>query len=363
VQTPRYLHGPETDQVLAEEANGQTRWLLADHQGTIRQIVDGSGILLNQISYDSFGNITNQSNASVTFRFGYTGREFDSETGQYYYRSRYYDPKVGRFISEDGLGFGAGDTNLSRYVFNSPTNFTDPSGMLLTALLLPAPEITPLALILIPVAVAGLGYLWVLSTQQECVAYVAIPNFLPTFPGSKPNPYFNPSPSLDNSPNSTSGTPPFSPFITPSTSVIPGLVTPIPPFVTPPFDLPVDVPGSFGQPTPDIGFPDPLNRDKTPVIPPYNPSKTRRDEKEEQDEDPEILDRKETGRERRSRGRIMTGDDALGQLQDVEEAQRQSRRGKIKRRIDDITKSQDRADNYLDRTKNLEEAEENFPDD
>jgi RHS repeat-associated protein len=94
-----------------------------------RQIVDGSGILLNQISYDSFGNITNQTNASVTFRFGYTGREFDSETGQYYYRARYYDPKVGRFTSEDGLGFGAGDTNLSRYVFNSPTNFTDPSGM------------------------------------------------------------------------------------------------------------------------------------------------------------------------------------------------------------------------------------------
>jgi RHS repeat-associated protein len=126
----RYLYGTDIDQVLAEEANGQTRWLLADHQGTVRQIVDNAGTLLNQISYDSFGNLTNQTNASVTFRFGYTGREFDSETGQYYYRSRYYDPKVGRFTSEDGLGFGAGDTNLSRYVFNSPTNFTDPSGRL-----------------------------------------------------------------------------------------------------------------------------------------------------------------------------------------------------------------------------------------
>jgi RHS repeat-associated protein len=89
-----------------------------------------SGTLLNQISYDSFGNLTNQTNASVTFRFGYTGREFDSETGQYYYRARYYDPKVGRFTSEDPIGFSAGDTNLSRYVFNSPTNFTDPSGEL-----------------------------------------------------------------------------------------------------------------------------------------------------------------------------------------------------------------------------------------
>lgn len=44
------------------------------------------------------------------------------------YRARYYDPAVGTFVGEDPLGFGAGDANLYRYVFNSPTNFTDPSG-------------------------------------------------------------------------------------------------------------------------------------------------------------------------------------------------------------------------------------------
>ena len=38
----------------------------------------------------------------------YTGREWDPETGLYYYRARYYDPKVGRFISEDPIGFAAG---------------------------------------------------------------------------------------------------------------------------------------------------------------------------------------------------------------------------------------------------------------
>ena len=62
--------------------------------------------------------------------FGYTGREFDEETGQYYYRARYYDAPVGRFISEDPIGFEAGDANVYRYVLNSPTNFTDPSGLL-----------------------------------------------------------------------------------------------------------------------------------------------------------------------------------------------------------------------------------------
>ena len=46
-----------------------------------------------------------------------------------YYRARYFDPAPGTFVSADPLGFRAGDANLYRYVFNSPTNFTDPSGM------------------------------------------------------------------------------------------------------------------------------------------------------------------------------------------------------------------------------------------
>jgi RHS repeat-associated protein len=69
-----------------------------------------------------------QSNAGYDLRFGYTGREQDGETGLDYYRARYYDSAVGRFISEDPLGFGAGDGNLTRYVGNSPVNFVDPSG-------------------------------------------------------------------------------------------------------------------------------------------------------------------------------------------------------------------------------------------
>jgi RHS repeat-associated protein len=61
-------------------------------------------------------------------RFSYTGREQDGETGLDYYRARYYDSANGKFISEDPIGFSAGDGNLSRYVGNSPVNGTDPSG-------------------------------------------------------------------------------------------------------------------------------------------------------------------------------------------------------------------------------------------
>jgi RHS repeat-associated protein len=101
---------------------------LSNQQGSVRDVIDNQGKVLNHIRYDSFGNIVSQTNANVNFRFGYTGREFDKETGLYYYCARYYDAAIGRFISEDPMGFGAGDSNLYRYVGNSATNYTDPTG-------------------------------------------------------------------------------------------------------------------------------------------------------------------------------------------------------------------------------------------
>jgi RHS repeat-associated protein len=61
-------------------------------------------------------------------RFGFTGRELDAEFGMYHFRARTYDPKLGRFISQDPLSFSAGDLNLYRYVNNSPLNGVDPFG-------------------------------------------------------------------------------------------------------------------------------------------------------------------------------------------------------------------------------------------
>ena len=72
--------------------------------------------------------LVSETNAAAGDRFKFTGRELDF-TGLYYYRARYYDPRTGRFISEDPAGFRAGDTNLSRYVANSPTNAIDPTGL------------------------------------------------------------------------------------------------------------------------------------------------------------------------------------------------------------------------------------------
>ncbi|MBX3122926.1 MAG: RHS repeat-associated core domain-containing protein [Nitrospira sp.] len=56
------------------------------------------------------------------------GCSFDSETGLYYYRARYYDSMTGRFLQKDPIGFVSGDLNLYGYVFNRPTVLRDPSG-------------------------------------------------------------------------------------------------------------------------------------------------------------------------------------------------------------------------------------------
>ena len=127
-QTHRYLYGTGVDQILADERGASVVWALADDLGTVRDVVDGGGVVLNHVTYDSYGRVISVTNPAVEFRYGFTGREQDSETGLEYYRARYYDSAVGRFISEDPIGFAAGDTNIYRYVGNSPTNFTDPSG-------------------------------------------------------------------------------------------------------------------------------------------------------------------------------------------------------------------------------------------
>src|SRR5690606_6358241 len=88
----RYLFGDIVDEIVARwTPTDKTAWYLTDHLGTVRDLVDDAGDLLNTITYDSFGNIVVQTNAAAGDRFTYTGREFDSELDLYYYRARYYD--------------------------------------------------------------------------------------------------------------------------------------------------------------------------------------------------------------------------------------------------------------------------------
>jgi RHS repeat-associated protein len=78
-------------------------------------------------AYGPYGE-TVASGTEIAQPFQYTGREWDGETGLYYYRARYYAPEMGRFISEDPIGF-AGGINFYAYVGNDPVNFVDPLGL------------------------------------------------------------------------------------------------------------------------------------------------------------------------------------------------------------------------------------------
>jgi RHS repeat-associated protein len=126
--TYRYLYGNGLDSLLARFDGTNTVWYLTDRLGSVRQLVNTSGTVLDQLTYDSYGNILTETSPSSGDRFKFTGREWDSEIGQYNYRARPYLPSIGRFGAQDPLGFGAGDANLYRYVENGPTDGRDPSG-------------------------------------------------------------------------------------------------------------------------------------------------------------------------------------------------------------------------------------------
>jgi RHS repeat-associated protein len=100
---------------------------LTDALGSTISLNNSAGTALASYTYDPFGGTTVTGSSSNSNQ--YTGRENDG-TGLYYYRARYYNPKLGRFISEDPLGFKGGGTNFYAYAGNSPTNLSDPSGQI-----------------------------------------------------------------------------------------------------------------------------------------------------------------------------------------------------------------------------------------
>jgi RHS repeat-associated protein len=114
------------DEIFTRTDSAGARNFLTDALGSTLALTDSAGAVQTQYSYEPFGKTTS-SGASNTNTFQYTGRENDG-TGMYYYRARYYDPTLQRFISEDPLEFRGGGTNYYAYAADNPSMYTDPLG-------------------------------------------------------------------------------------------------------------------------------------------------------------------------------------------------------------------------------------------
>jgi len=143
----KYIHGPGIDEPLALINNKGVYYYHADGLGSIVALTDSSAKVVQEYEYDSFGNLHDQQNR-IKQPYAFTGREWDRETGLYYYRARYYDAEAGRFISFDpilhlvndptkkacgGSNIPSGvivplELNPYLYVKNRPLNETDPMG-------------------------------------------------------------------------------------------------------------------------------------------------------------------------------------------------------------------------------------------
>jgi RHS repeat-associated protein len=122
----RYAQDLNIDEPLAMLRSATASYYQADGLGSVTSLSNSAGSLAQTYGYDSFGKQTSSS-GSLTNPLQYTAREFDSETNLYFYRSRYYDPNVGRFLNEDPLRFDA-EADFYTYVANGPTGRTDPYG-------------------------------------------------------------------------------------------------------------------------------------------------------------------------------------------------------------------------------------------
>lgn len=136
----RYLWGAAVDQLLADEqvdslqTAGDVVWPLVGHLNTVRNLATydsntDTTTIANHRVYDAYGNVKSQTNSAVDCVFGYTGRQFDNDTGLQNNLNRWYDAAIGRWMSKDPIGFNAGDGNVYRYVGNGATSWIDPSGL------------------------------------------------------------------------------------------------------------------------------------------------------------------------------------------------------------------------------------------
>lgn len=132
-----YVWGMGIDNLLSftDHTTTNTYYAIKDLQNTVIALTDSSGDVVETYDYDAYGctkvfaaDGTELTVSAYGNRYCFQGREIDWVTGLYYFRARWYNPVVGRWLSKDPIGIEGG---LNQYVFcdNNPVNFVDPMGL------------------------------------------------------------------------------------------------------------------------------------------------------------------------------------------------------------------------------------------
>lgn len=134
-----YVYGLYIDEVLTMQRFGGDFFYHADDMFNVMAVTDAAGNIVERYEYGDYGAPVDPSNPTSPGRpstidnpYRFSGRRHDPETGFYYYRTRYLDPRAGRFTSRDMLGLWGDPHNLGNaynYTGGSPYSFVDPYGM------------------------------------------------------------------------------------------------------------------------------------------------------------------------------------------------------------------------------------------
>ncbi|ABW66962.1 RHS repeat-associated core domain-containing protein [Desulfosudis oleivorans] len=114
---------------VAVEKAGVVYYLAYDQVGSLRAVTDGSGNIVKQIDYDSFGFVINDTNPSFSVPFGFAGGLYDKDTGLVRFGYRDYNPNTGRWTAKDPIGFAGGSSDLYGYCLGDGVNLIDPDGL------------------------------------------------------------------------------------------------------------------------------------------------------------------------------------------------------------------------------------------
>ena len=123
-----YTYYPGVDHLHSVATGGTTYYAASELGDNVTGLVRASdNAVLAQYAYQPFGSL-GRNDQTVPNNLRWQGLQYDAETGLYYVRARYYDPSLGRFITQDPTGLDGG---INPYMFagNDPVNYSDPSGL------------------------------------------------------------------------------------------------------------------------------------------------------------------------------------------------------------------------------------------